>query len=178
MSDSSAAPVPAIVTPPFRRAGASRVVTIRPPDLPAAPVASTQGTLALEYEDQPAPQRRPDLHVVSGLRAELDTFAKRFCAAVVEVVGGDRGPQQLLRWTTAEVYADLVRRCEALAGTTGNDQRLRRLRAQVRSVHLFCPTARSAELSVHVRHGQRSRAIAARLEHLEGRWTCVALQFG
>jgi hypothetical protein len=178
MTDTTAERLPRIVSPPFRRAGASRVVTFRPPDLPAVPVASTQGTLALEYDDPPAPRGRPDLQVVSALRAELDTFAQRFCAAVVEVVGGDRGPQQLLRWTTAEVYADLVRRCEALAGTTGSDQRLRRLRAQVRSVHLFCPTARSAELSVHVRHGERSRAIAARLEHVEGRWTCVALQFG
>jgi hypothetical protein len=178
MTDTTLDRLPRIVTPPFRRAGASSVVTIRPPDVPVVPVASTQGTLALEYDDQPEPQCRPDLQVVSALRAELDTFAKRFCAAVVEVVGGDRGPQQLLRWTTADVYADLVRRCEALAGTTGSDQRLRRLRAQVRSVHLFCPSVRSAELSVHVRHGERSRAIAARLEHVEGRWTCVALQFG
>jgi hypothetical protein len=169
---------PPIVRPPFRRAGATSVVTFRAPADRAVPVASTQGTLALEYDGRPEPQHRPDLRVVAGLRAELDVFARRFCAAVVEVVGGDRGPQQLLRWTTTEVYADLVRRCETLARTTGSDQRLRRLRAQVRSVHLFCPTPTTAELSVHVRHGQRSRALAARLEHAEGRWTCVALQFG
>jgi hypothetical protein len=178
MTDQPAVPLPRVVTPPFRRSGATSVVRIRPPDGPAVPVASTQGTLALEYDTRPAPLPRPDLHLVPALRADLDAFAKRFCAAVVEVVGGDRGPQQLLRWTTTEVYADLVRRCEALAATTGGDQRLRRLRAQVRSVHLFCPTPGAAELSVHVRHGHRSRAIAARLEHSGGRWTCVALEFG
>jgi hypothetical protein len=178
----SAAGVPRIVGPTFRGSGTSRLVRFRPPDQAVVPVASTQGTLALRFGAEPDPVHRPDqpaaLRSVTSLRAELDTFAKRFCAAVVEVVGGDRGPQQLLRWTTPEVYEDLVRRSAAVAGTTASDQRLRRLRAQVRSVHLFCPTARSAELSVHVRHGHRSRAIAARLEHVEGRWTCVALQFG
>src|SRR5699024_8449669 len=107
----------------------------------------------------------PDIHhpsppwaVVEGAKAELDSFASRFCAAVVEVLGGDRGPRQLLRWTTKSVYADLVRRTTALAGATPGDRRLRRLRAQVQSVHLCCPSYDSAELSVHVRHGHRSRA--------------------
>jgi hypothetical protein len=176
-----------VVRPPFRGTGTSRIVTIGAPEAPNVPMASRQGALALRFGDEPEPLRRPALHLaddrdgperLAALRAELDAFATRFCSAVVEGVGGDRGPQQLLRWTTPEVYEDLVRRCAALAGTTGSDQRLRRLRAQVRSVHLFCPLPDVAELSVHVRHGQRSRAIAARLEHDSGRWTCVALQFG
>jgi hypothetical protein len=48
----------------------------------------------------------------------------------------------------------------------------------VRSVHLFCPSPEAAEISVHVRHGERSRAIAARIELVSGRWCCTALQFG
>jgi len=36
----------------------------------------------------------------------------------------------------------------------------------------------AAELSIHVRHGQRSRAIAARIERIEGRWRCSVLDFG
>jgi hypothetical protein len=48
----------------------------------------------------------------------------------------------------------------------------------VRSVHVFLPSPASAEVSVHVRHGQRSRAIAARIEQFDGRWTCTALEFG
>ena len=122
--------------------------------------------------------RTPDLRVLPGDRAELEAFAHRFASAVVEVIGGDRGPSQLLRWTTERVYADLQRRSALLARTTPGDRRVRRLRSQVRSVHVFCPSPEAAEISVHVRHGERSRAIAARIEQVDGRWCCTALQFG
>lgn len=142
------------------------------------PLASVQGTLALDYGSQVTSMRTPDHRILRGDRAELDVFAHRFANAVVEVIGGDRGPSQLLRWTSEAVYADLQRRCALLARTTPGDRRLRPLRSQVRSVHVFCPSTEAAEVSVHVRHGERSRAIAARIEHLEGRWCCTALQFG
>lgn len=142
------------------------------------PMASVQGTLALDYGHTVQSIRTPDLRVLHGARAELEAFAHRFSSAVVEVIGGDRGPSQLLRWTTERVYADLQRRAALLARTTPGDRRVRRLRSQVRSVHVFCPSAEAAELSVHVRHGERSKAIAARIELLDGRWCCTALQFG
>lgn len=165
--------------PPTRGTGMASVTTIRPPSTDISPIAATQGTLALSFgEPDVRPVRRTDHQHAAATRAELDAFAARFCSAVVEVLGGDRGPHQLFRWTTRAVYDELVRRCAALAATTSGDQRLRRLRAQVRSVHLFCPTPRAAELSAHIRHGGRSRAIAARLEHRDGRWICVALQLG
>ncbi|WP_310964388.1 Rv3235 family protein [Nocardioides terrisoli] len=162
---------------PTRGTGTASITTIRAPRGGRAPVASTQGTLALDFGGV-AIARQPDIRPAPALQHTLEAFARRFCAAVVEVIGGDRGPQQLLRCTTESVYEELRQRAAALAGTTGSDQRLRRLRAQIRSVHLSCPSASSAELSVHVRHGARSRAIAARLEHRDGRWICVALQFG
>ena len=143
-----------------------------------APMATIQGTLALDYGSDVRSSPSPDLRLVAGGRAELEAFAHRFACAVVEVVGGDRGPSQLLRWTSEKVYADLQRRSTLLAGTTPGDRRVRRLRSQVRSVHLFCPSPEAAEVSVHVRHGERSRAIAARIELVSGRWCCTALQFG
>lgn len=143
-----------------------------------APVGSVQGTLALDYGTLVRSTPSPDLRVLRGDRAELEAFAHRFANAVVEVIGGDRGPSQLLRWTTERVYAELQRRSALLARTTPGDRRVRRLRSQVRSVHVFCPSAEAAEISVHVRHGERSRAIAARVELLEGNWCCTALQFG
>ena len=149
----------------------------RPAPAPV-PMSSVQGTLALDYESAVRSTRSPDLRVVPGDAAALEAFAHRFASAVVEVMGGDRGPSQLLRWTTERVYADLQRRASLLARTTPGDRRVRRLRSQVRSVHLFCPSAEAAEVSVHVRHGERSRAIAARIELVEGRWCCTALQFG
>jgi hypothetical protein len=153
--------------------------------LPArVPMAPLQGTLALEYD--PPPERLsvveasdgPTLRLVPGGRAELESFAHRFASVVVEVVGGDRGPSQLLRWTTERVYEDLTRRAAALQRTTPSDRRVRRLRSQIRSVRVFCPSPCVAEVSVHVRQGQRSKAIAARLELVQGRWCCTALEFG
>lgn len=111
-------------------------------------------------------------------RAVLERIVPRLCAVVVEVIGGDRGTQQLLHWTTEEVYDELVRRSSALNAVVGGDQRLRRLRATIRSVRIFWPSAKAAEVSVHVRQGARSRALALRMELIDGRWRCSALQLG
>lgn len=142
-----------------------------------APLAQPQGVLALHLPTAEFPGR-PNLRLVTGDEPELDGFATRFAQAVVEVIGGDRGVYQMMRWTTVAVYDDLQRRCSTLQRTTAPDRRLRRLRAQVRSVHLSRPSDDVAEISIHVRHGQRSRAIAARIEYIEGRWRCTVLEFG
>ena len=142
------------------------------------PLAQPQAVLDLELDGERHPAAGPGLRVVSGDDRGLDAFAARFAQAVVEVIGGDRGVHQLMRWTTEDVYADLMRRSHALQRATPGDQRLRRVRATVRSVHLFRPHEDAAELSVHVRHGQRSRAIAGRIERIEGRWRCTVLDFG
>lgn len=164
-------------SPPSGIAQVTRLVSV-PLSPEPIPLASTQGTLALDLDPLPGLPQTPELRVVTGGKGDLDAFAARFAQAVVEVIGGDRGLHQLMRWTTDAVYSDLLRRTSALQRTTPGDQRTRQLRAQVRSVHLFCPSSSTAELSVHVRHGQRSRAIAARIETIEGRWRCTALQFG
>lgn len=145
---------------------------------PVVPMDSIQGTLALDYGRDVRAAPSPGLRLVAGDRAELESFAHRFARALVEVASGDRGPQQLLRWTTEQVYGELQRRSALLTSTTPGDRRVRRLRSSVRSVHLYCPAPGAAEISVHVRHGERSRAIAARIELLSGRWCCTALQFG
>lgn len=139
-----------------------------------APVSSLQGTLALALGPEHLSAPRPAVDD----RAAVERLVPRLCAVVVEVLGVDRGAHQLLRWTTEGVYQDIVRRITALSATAGHDQRLRRLRAQVRSVRISWPTDRAAEISVHVRHGQRSRALAARVELIDGRWLCSALQIG
>jgi len=50
--------------------------------------------------------------------------------------------------------------------------------AVVRSVRVCEPADGVAELSAVVQAGARFRAIAARLEGLDGRWRCVRLQIG
>ncbi len=122
----------------------------------------------------------PELRLVAGggRGEDLQVWAARFAQAVVEVLGGDRPIAQLLRWTSHQVYVEIERRLYLLNRTTDAGRRMRTVRPQVRSVHVFHPSPASAEVSVHVRHGQRSRAIAARLERRKGRWQCTALQLG
>jgi hypothetical protein len=184
MSDSSA-PVQ-VRRPPGPR---TQLATVTPlgrhgteEERETVPVAPIDGTLALDLGGGPAAPPTPALHLVpesgSAELREVHAWAARFAQATVEVIGGDRPLAQLLRWTTARVYQDLDRRVRILSRTAATPQRLRTIRPQVRSVHVCQPRPGTAEVSVHVQHGRRSRAIAARLEQRNGRWTCVALQFG
>src|SRR3954453_12162440 len=176
---------------PGRTAGVTYLVPGQQQEV--VPLAAVQGTLALDLDRVPEAPGTADLRVVPNRppvdhadpvpgeqaeHAELRAWAARFAQATVEVLGGDRPVAQLLRWTNARVYTDLTRRVRILGRTSPAPTRLRTVRPQVQSVHICRPTPRSAEVSVHVRHGQRSRALAARLEHRNGRWTCVALQLG
>ena len=164
---------------PRTRSGVAGVTRLAPrPPSPVVPVAVTQGTLALDLDSHPGLPPTTGLRVVTGNRGDVEAWAARFAQAVVEVVGGDRSPHQLIRCTSPAVHADLLRRTAALNRVGAPEQRTRRLRAQVQSVHVFLPSPASAEVSVHVRHGQRSRAIAARIEQFDGRWMCTALEFG
>ncbi len=171
--------------PSVTAATLTRLVAPGPRD--PGPLVSVQGTLALDLAPAPSGPHLPQLSLVperqvaaptAETAAEVRAWAARFAQAVVEVTGGDRPVSQLLRWTAPRVYQDLDRRVRILAQTRTAGQRLRVLRPQVRSVHVFLPGPRSAEVSVHVRYGQRSRALAARLELRQGRWTCTALQLG
>lgn len=175
---------PGPVAPPARpvlvpvpRHGVARRSRLSAPPWPATPAAALQGVLPLATGEPSEAAGPVEESQTPGL-PELTAFCHRFARVVVEVIGGDRGVQQLLRWTSQEVYADLVRRTSAVQRVGGRDQRVRRLRAVVRSVHLSCPTPGVAEISVHVRHGHHSRALAGRIEQVRGRWQCTALEFG
>lgn len=179
------APPTRLRRPPAPRPSTSNVtafVTNRHVDEPVG-IASVQGTLALDLGGRPEPApTQPHLVAVptsdDGLDEEVRRWAVRFAQAVVEVTGGDRPLTQLLRWTSPRVYAELGRRVRIMTQTRPVGQRRRTIRPQIRSVHVFLPVPTGAEVSVHVRHGQRSRAIAARLEHRSGHWTCTDLRIG
>jgi hypothetical protein len=161
------------------------------------PVAAVQGTLALDLApvvtppepraDQgdgcPAPPLGGDVVSIDRkVRAELETWARRYMQAVVEIAGGDRPASQLVRWTTPTVLEELTRRAAiiAMAGLHDAGQgRGRRpaVRPVVHSVHPCFLAAGVAEVSVHVRHGHRSRAVAARFERRPAGWVCTALDF-
>ena len=163
------------------------VVPIRPP----APVASVQGTLALDLQPRqdppdpghPAPGGRPWADVISievPRRHGLEQWARRYAQAAVEIVGGDRPVTQLLRWTAPEVYDDLARRAQLVARAVGQrpgQDRVQSVRPRVLRVHTCFVAGDAAEVSAHVRYGRRSRAVAARFERRRDRWVCCALEF-
>ena len=155
------------------------------------PVASTQGTLALDLVPRHEPPAHgPSGHDLTGVarvvpidarrRGSAEAWAHRFAQAAVEIVGGDRPASQLLRWATAPVYADLDRRAVLVARAGGHvpgQRRVQPVRPRVLSVHTCFVSDEAVEAAVHVRYGERSRAVAARFEARGERWLCTALDF-
>jgi hypothetical protein len=162
-----------------------QVVPLRAP----VPVASIQGTLALDLlPHHDPPEGAPtaglpgadvvpiDLHV----RDRLEQWSHRYAQAAVEIVGGDRPVSQLLRWTAGDVYDDLARRAQLVARAAGRragHDRIQSVRPQVLGVRTCFVADDVAEVSAHVRYGQRSRALAIRFELRDDKWICVALEF-
>lgn len=151
-------------------------------------IASIQGTLALSLLPRSAPPEveLPDRLTAAGMdvnrdrRTAVEGWARRFVQAAVEIVGGDRPASQLLRWTRPDVYVDLRRRAQLVARAGGHQpgcSRVQPVRPRVLSVRacFICPEV--VETAVHVRYGERSRALAARFEQVGERWICAALDF-
>jgi hypothetical protein len=157
--------------------------------------ASTQGTLALAFAlpgGVPAVPTAPAPLRLVPTRAEDDSaprptsrrelpdprvWAGRLSQAVLEVLSGDRPVAQLVRWTSAEVYADLQRRVVVAARIRPPHLR-DGCRAAVRSVHVCEPEDGVAEVTTVVARSARTSAVALRLEGLDGRWRCTALELG
>ncbi len=182
-------PVPAC-EPPFDDERTGRVLGACGP--------AVQGTLALAFvlpSGLPsAPAAPPELHLVPARPdAEEDAdsvdfgpqptatadlpeargWAGRFAQALVEVLAGDRPLPQLVRWTSTGVY-DEVAGLIAGPGVARSDAS----RGVVRSVHVSEPADGVAEICALVRRGARSTVVALRLEGLDGRWQCTALELG
>ncbi|MCL6550924.1 MAG: hypothetical protein K6T37_07950 [Acidothermus cellulolyticus] len=114
-------------------------------------------------------------------------WATQLAQAIAEIVTGTRPPQQLIRWTSLEVFEALRHRAASAARTTGSPA-LRPParpaaagpvgRAIVRSVRICEPTSGAVEVSAVVQYGPRCRAMAFRLDGINGRWRCTALQLG
>jgi hypothetical protein len=101
-----------------------------------------------------------------------EAWSRRMVQAVIEVLTGVRPLAQLVRWTSPEVYAGLQRRGAAAARPVSAR------RAVVRSVHLCEPADGIVEACAVVIGDGRARAVALRLEGLDGRWRMTALEIG
>jgi hypothetical protein len=156
-----------------------QVVPLRRP----VPVATVQGTLALELDGSHDPWGPPLAAVpdpATPVCHELEVWAPRFAQAAVEIAGGDRPVAQLLRWTSPDVYEDLGRRAQVVRSAVLRDSsaaRLQQVRPLVESSHTCWLEEFVAEVCVRVRYGRRSRAVAIRFEHRSNRWIAVALEF-
>ena len=149
-----------------------------------APVASVQGTLALDLAADPDDAWPPPLAIVDPLevqeRRQLEAWAHRFAQAAVEIAGGDRPVSQLVRWTAPDVYQDLARRAQLVRAAVAREPhsgRVQQVRPYVESVHACWLSDDVAEVSVRARHGHRSRAVAIRFEKRSDRWLAVAMEF-
>ena len=157
----------------------TRLLVSRPPRAVQGTLALDLGLLASRVDDPPVtPELDPSRQSrIEDLRdTEVRSWAARFAQAVSESVSGLRPTSQLVRWTSHEVFRDLDRRAQLVRRAAGPVRRP--VRPQVRSVHVSRPHDAAAEVSVHVRQGHRSRALALRLERRDERWICTALEFG
>lgn len=182
MSSARPAPTQTDARTVARRPHAERrvatVTRLMPPTTHRPDDGAEQGALALGLDPQPGMPGVPELSLVRGGRPDLERWAARFVQAAVEVITGDRSPTQLVRSTSPRVHLEISRRARVITRTTSPAKRRRTARVQVRSVHVFCPAPDVAEAAVHLRHGERGRAVALRLEIRDDRWQCVAIQFG
>jgi len=170
----------------------TRTIRTRPP--------AVQGTLALEWQlpgevdAVPAPDRAlrlvsrepaldldtdPAVAVVATSRDDLPDpgpWTAQLVQAVLEVLSHERPRQQLVRWLTPEVYADLgVHLAASPRRQAPGRPAAGRARRTVSSIHVFEPADGVVEATAVVTGGRRARAVAVRLEGWDGRWRCVRL---
>jgi hypothetical protein len=126
-----------------------------------------------DEDDVPRPTPRTEL-------PEPTPWAGRLVQGILEVLAGVRPLSQLVRWTTTDVYDSISIRTEHRFRRTSETREIaaHRLAEVVRSVHVSEPIDGVAEVCAIVQQGPRCRAIALRLEGIDGRWQCTALQIG
>ncbi len=110
-------------------------------------------------------------------RGELpdpEVFGRRLLVATFETLANRRPLQQLAPHLSQSVYSGLALDLEHPVPSRA----WRRERPAVCSVRLCEPADGVAELAIVVQAGTRRRAVALRLEGLDGRWRCVRMQMG
>lgn len=158
-------PVPATEPPVISAEEAYRPT----PELPYA-----QTALALDFTCNPDEdcERRPTL------RSHLpdpQPFVAKISQAIIEVIAAQRPAPQLIRHTTPAIYSGLARRALLAAKRQSSGPRRP---AIVRRVRVCEPADGIVEAcAVVVAHG-RVRALALRLEGLDGRWLVTELIVG
>ncbi len=154
----------------------------------SSPACGDQPTLAFDLEAGtalgPPKLTAQQVHAVrppwsarpSALLPDAQTWSASLAQALVETLQGRRPVGQLSRWVDERVLATLkvaLRHRQARVGVARSARP-----ATLRSVHIQFPQPEAVEVSAHVRIGQRSVALAFRLEAWNDRWLCTALELG
>jgi hypothetical protein len=141
-------------------------------------IPSTQGTLALAvplsqairaaFDPPPGTESVPPEHW---------EWALTFAQATTEVEAGLRSPGQLIRWTSLDVQARLTRR-GALAARARRAGPGKGAKPHIRSLRMSAPREGVYEASAVIGEQDRARAIAFRMEDVDGRWRVTELEIG
>jgi len=108
-----------------------------------------------------------------GALPDPESFGRRLLVAAFEALSGRRPLPQLGRYLSPSVYTGLAGDLER-----GRLDRSWTQPTVMRSIRVCEPADGVAELAAVVQAGGRYRAVAARLEGLDGHWRCVKLQLG
>ena len=114
-----------------------------------------------------AARQRPGL-------ADAGEWSITLALAIIQTLLGQRPVAQLNRWMVEEVLVAISiyqRRSLSQHGRIA-------VPATLRSIRIQHPDPEVAEVSAHMAIGQRSVAMAFRLEALGDRWLCTALELG
>jgi len=139
------------------------------------PSPYTQESLALDFfpigDDEDfarQPTRSSDL-------PEPEPFVAKIAQAIIEVISGQRPATQLIRHTSPTAYSVLARRALVSSRRLGKGPRRA---AVVRRVRVCEPADGVVEACAVVVSQGRVRALALRLEGLDGRWLVTQIAIG
>jgi len=176
---------PVMPAPPLRLRPAPRV---EPPCLDASTIdrmyaeaASTERRGARYVQPsiplEPAGDAEVDFDAQPTLRQDLPdptTWVHRLMPALLECMAGQRPAAQLIRWVSQSCHQRIARR-----GKTARRRGVRGIRRpKVLKVSVCEPADGVAEASVVIHFDGRVRAVALRLEGLDGRWVVTAFTVG
>lgn len=136
--------------------------------------AYVQGNLAVDFRGRGEdPQFGPQATTRSDL-PDPQAWVAGILSVVLECIVGARPAHQLVRWMTPEAHEPVARKHQvAVRRGVGPLHR-----PHVRRVRVSEPADGVAEASAVVWHESRIRAVALRLNGVDGRWLITELQIG
>lgn len=140
--------------------------TTAPRALRVVPAVTTTTTRTAAPDFGPQVTRIDDL-------PEVGPWAVSMARLILEAMDGTRPPAQLRKWLSIPLHQRISRRAQSA--------RVRRQRPRcplVRSTLVTHPAEGIAEVSLVVSAGDRVRALAMRLDGLDGRWVVTAFELG